>query len=77
MVIHGERRPVRPVSLIIISFLQMKRNIRKICQMYAVMTLNEGEISSFEQYPFLSEFSDVFSEELLGLPPKQEIEFSI
>jgi len=38
--------------------------------MYDVMTLNAGEISSFEQYPFLSEFSDVFPEDLHSLPPK-------
>lgn len=38
MVIHGERRPV---CLRLISFLQIKRILRKICQMYAVMTLNE------------------------------------
>lgn len=74
MVIHGERRPI---SLRLISFLQMKISLRKLCQMYAVMTLNEGNLSSFEQCPFLSEFSDVFLEEFPGLPPKRESDFSI
>jgi len=45
--------------------------------MYDVMTLNEGDLSSFEQYPFLSEFSDVFLEELSSSPPKRDINFSI
>lgn len=73
-IIHGERRTI---SLRLISSLQMKRSLRKRCQMYVVMNLNEEEISSFEQYPFFSELSDVFLKELSGSPPKQEIDFSI
>jgi len=74
MVIHGERRPI---SLRIILLLQMKRSLRKRCRMYVLMNLNEGCFSSLERYPFLSEFFDVFREELPGFPPKWEIDFSI
>jgi hypothetical protein len=45
--------------------------------MYAMMTLNEGDISSLEKYLVLSEFADVFPDEFPGLPPKREIDFSI
>ncbi|KAH9294176.1 hypothetical protein KI387_040622, partial [Taxus chinensis] len=30
-----------------------------------------------ERYPLLRDFSDVFPEELLGLPPKREFDFTI
>jgi hypothetical protein len=45
--------------------------------MYAMMTLNEGDISSLEKYLVLSEFANVFPDEFPGLPPKREIDFSI
>jgi hypothetical protein len=33
--------------------------------------------SKFEDYPILQEFKDVFLDEIPGLPPKRDIEFSI
>jgi len=74
MVLHGNKRPV---SLRFISSVQLKRSLRKGCQMFAVTSLNEGDDSSLEIYPVLSEFPDVFPKELPGLPPKREIDFSI
>jgi hypothetical protein len=41
------------------------------------MTLNEGDVSSLDKYTFLSKFVYLFPDEFLGLPPKQEIDFSI
>ena len=37
----------------------------------------EVEIPSLDQVPMVREFLDVFIEELLRMPPKQEIEFGI
>ena len=45
--------------------------------MYAMITLNEGDISSLEKYLVLLEFDNVFPNEFPGLPPKREIKFSI
>jgi hypothetical protein len=39
--------------------------------------MSERKGTSLDQYPILSEFKDVFSNELLGLPPKREIDFTI
>ena len=45
--------------------------------MYAMMTLNDKDISSLEKYLVLLEFANIFPDEFPGLPPKSEIEFSI
>jgi hypothetical protein len=74
MVLQGEKRLV---SLRLISTFQLKRSLRKRCKMYVMMTLNEGDLSSLDKYPFLLEFADVFLDEFLGLPTKREIDFSI
>jgi hypothetical protein len=40
--------------------------------------LNErGEAEGLENLPIVQDFSDVFSEELPGLPPKRELEFTV
>ena len=40
-------------------------------------SVNQGKGPSLDQYPVLSEFKDVFPKELLGLPPKSELDFTI
>ncbi|WVZ53003.1 hypothetical protein U9M48_003997 [Paspalum notatum var. saurae] len=40
-------------------------------------TVNATEAQLIEKIPVVSEFSDVFPEELLGLPPDRDVEFAI
>jgi hypothetical protein len=42
-----------------------------------VEAVNERKGPSVDQYPVLSEFQDVFSNELQGLPPERELDFTI
>ena len=39
--------------------------------------VNERKGPSLDQYLVLSEFKDVFLNELLGLPPERELDFTI
>ena len=65
-----------------ISALQLKRAVRKGCKAYAVtITDEESKIKTdklkIEDIPVLKEYVDVFPEEILGLPPKRELDFTI
>jgi len=65
-----------------ISTLQMKRSVRKGCKVFVVYEMNEENWSKehklkLENIPILREFSDVFLEEIPGLPPKRELDFTI
>ena len=65
-----------------ISTLQLKRAVRKGCKAYAVtITDEESKIKTdklkVEDIPILREYVDVFPEEILGLPPKRELDFTI
>jgi hypothetical protein len=42
-----------------------------------VEAVNERKGPSLDQYPVLSKFKDVFPNELPGLPPKRELDFTI
>jgi hypothetical protein len=42
-----------------------------------VEAVNERKGPSLDQYPILSKFKDVFSNEFPGLPHKREIDFTI
>jgi hypothetical protein len=72
--IHGVRRKV---SLCFILTMKVKRCMRQVCRLYVVEVVNEGKGTSLDQYPILSEFKDVFSKELPGLPPERELDFTI
>ena len=68
------------VSLRKISSMQLKKCFRKGSNIYAVWVsdlLLNGDQTKIEDYPVLSEFMEVFREEILGLPFKLEIDFSI
>ena len=39
--------------------------------------VNKENKPGFEDIPILQDFVDVFPEEILGLPPKQDMEFTI
>jgi hypothetical protein len=72
--IHGVRRRV---SLRFISTMKVKQCLRQGCRLYVVETVNERKGPSLDQYPILSEFKDVFPNELLGLPLEREFDFTI
>ena len=39
--------------------------------------MNKEDKLKFDDIPILKEFSDVFPEDILGLPPKRELDFTI
>jgi hypothetical protein len=61
----------------------MIKYCRKGCPLYAIQVLKtiEGDKpspkSSPNDHPILREYKDVFSEEVLGLPPRRDIDFLI
>jgi hypothetical protein len=69
----------KPVSVRQISALQMRKYCRKGCPLYAIQVLKttEGADPSPDDHPILREYRDVFPEEIPGLPPRRDIDFSI
>ena len=69
----------KPVSVRQISTLQMRKYCRKGCPLYAVQVLKttKGADTSPEDHPILRKYRDVFPEEILGLPSRRDIDFSI
>jgi hypothetical protein len=67
------------VSVRQISTLQMRKYCRKGCPLYAMQALKtiEGAKPSPDDHPILREYRDVFLEEVPGLPPRRDIDFSI
>jgi hypothetical protein len=57
----------------------MRKYCRKGCPLYAIQVLKtiEGDKPSPDDHPILREYRDVFPEEVLGLPPRRDIDFSI
>ena len=65
-----------------ISSLQLKRVVRKGCKAFDVSVTGEEHINNedklkLENIPILRGYSNVFPEEIPGLPPKRELEFTI
>ena len=72
---EGDRK-VKPLS--IISALQASNMLKKGCSGFLAYMINfEATNEKLEDIPIVKEFPDVFPEELPGLPPDREIEFSI
>jgi hypothetical protein len=66
------------VSLRFDSSLQLRKSVRKGCKLYAILALYEkGVAKGLEHLPVVKEFADVFPEELPGMPPERELEFTI
>ena len=62
----------------IISAIIARMMLRRGCKGYlAVVRDTKVEIGAVKNVPVVCEFSDVFPEELPGLPPAREIEFCI
>jgi hypothetical protein len=52
--------------------------MHKGCKPYAILALNEkGVAEGLEHLLVVKEFADVFPEELPGMPPERELEFTI
>jgi len=68
----------RPIYISEIPTLQLKRSLRKSYQLYLahVEELDKNKGPSLEYFSVLQEFEDIFKE-ILGLPPKMDIDFSI
>jgi hypothetical protein len=68
----------RPISIRDISALQLKRCLRKGCQLYAthVEETKNTKGPSLEEFSVLQEFEDVF-QEIPGFPPNREMDLSI
>ena len=63
-----------------ISFLQMKRSIRKGCEVFDVYVMDDKDNDTklkIEDIPILKEFKYIFLEEVRGLPLKIYIDFTI
>ena len=69
----------RPLELRHISAMQIKKARRKGCQLYVALVkdLEEDTLACLEDYVNLKEFSDVFPDDFLDLPPQREFNFSI
>jgi hypothetical protein len=57
----------------------VKKYCRKGCPFYEIQVLNsvENDKPNLEDHTILREYKDVFPEEVPGLPPIRDIEFSI
>ena len=59
--------------------MQLKKFCRKGCQLYVAHILEPtgDETPRLEDYRVLQEFKDVFPDEIPGIPPKRDINFTI
>ena len=60
----------------------MKIVVRKGCKVFVVHIMNNEQINKedklgFEVISILQDFADVFPEEIQGLPPKRDLDFTI
>eukprot|EP00253_Pinus_taeda_P012064 PITA_12064 len=74
---QGIRRPVqvRPITA-----NQLVKCVRKGCQVYAIQVgyaNSKDKTASLNNIPVIQEFADVFPEEIPGLPPRRDIDFTI
>ena len=61
-----------------ISAMQLNKFYRKGCRLYAAHVLKEtkNETPRLQDFHVLQEFMDVFPDEIPGLPPKRDIDFT-
>ncbi|KAK1427944.1 hypothetical protein QVD17_16705 [Tagetes erecta] len=74
LIIHGERSKD---AWNLISCLMANKYMRKGRVAYMAYVLNVEEERHIEDVPIVAEFSDIFPDELPGLPPLREVEFRI
>ena len=64
-----------PIQLI--SVMKAQSLLRKGCEGYLAYIVRDDKDVKLEDIPIVRDFPDVFPEELPGLPPKSEVEFTI
>eukprot|EP00253_Pinus_taeda_P019316 PITA_19316 len=70
----------RPVQIRPITASQLAKCIWNRCQVYAIQAgyaETKNKENPLEHLPVIKEFADVFPEEIPGLPPKRDIDFTI
>ena len=70
----------RKVAIREISTLQMKISVRKGCKVFVFYIMNGNENDNklkLEYIQVIKEFEDIFLEEVLELPPKIDVDFTI
>eukprot|EP00253_Pinus_taeda_P020887 PITA_20887 len=70
----------RPVQVRPITASQLVKCIRKGCQVYAIQVGyadSKNKTAILNNIPVIQEFTDVFPEEIPGLPPRRNIDFTI
>ena len=82
----GERITIKgiptKVSVRQMSSLQLKKAVRKGCKLFVVHIINNEHMDKkdklkFDDISILQDFLDVFPKEILGLPPKKDLYFTI
>ena len=71
---------LKPMQIRPITASQLAKSIRKKCQIYAVQVgyaKSEDKIAAMGSIPVVREFTDVFPEEVPGLPPRRDLDFTI
>jgi len=71
---HGEKRICRAGVILALSAVKL---LRSGCEGFIAFVLEDKQPQGVEQIPVVSEFPDVFPEEIPGLPPLREVEFTI
>eukprot|EP00253_Pinus_taeda_P028923 PITA_28923 len=81
---QGNRKEMQgikqPVQVRPITANQLIKCIRKGCQVYAIQVgyaNSKDKSASLNSIPIIQEFTDVFPEEIPGLPPQRNIDFTI
>ena len=80
---EGNSRIVKGIPKVIsvrqVSAMQLKKFYRKGHILHAthVLEATENETPRLEEFHVLQEFRDVFPDEIPGLPPKRDIDFTI
>ena len=88
MCLNSDEKPIKvkgiPRKTVIrqITSLQLKRAVRKGCKSYAVTITDEASKTEIDKLKIenilvLKEFTNVFPEEIPGLPPRRELDFTI
>ena len=68
----------RELSSSMISAMATQRMLRKCCQGYLAYVVETGKEGTLvDEIPVVSEFLDVFLDDIVGLPPDREVEFTI
>eukprot|EP00253_Pinus_taeda_P002762 PITA_02762 len=81
---QGNRKEMQGIKRLVqvrpIAANQLVKCVRKGCQVYAIQVgyvNSKDKSASLNNIPVIQEFTDVFPEEIPGLPPRRNIDFTI